>query len=166
LRGYPCILVSDKGTELSSNAILAWQQEHAVKWPHLAPGKPMQNGSVERFNGRLRDECFNGHLFTSLRQARDIIEEWRIDYNTNRPHTSPHGLTSTESQHAPSRDKTGKDSSHVMNEDKSERRSLVIPCASVKSCVFISRACALYSFFCSIEILILRCKGTSRRCPK
>ncbi len=96
LRGYPCMLVSDNGTELTSNAILAWQQEHAVEWHYIAPGKPMQNGFVESFNGRLRDECLNEHLFTNLGEARRIIEDWRIDYNTNRPHTSLNGLTPTE----------------------------------------------------------------------
>ena len=96
LRGYPCMLVSDNGIELTSNAILAWQQEHAVEWHYIAPGKPMQNGFVESFNGRLRDECLNEHVFTNLSEARRIIEEWRIDYNTNRPHTSLNGLTPTE----------------------------------------------------------------------
>jgi putative transposase len=56
----------------------------------------MQNGFVESFNGRLRDECLNEHVFTNLGEARRIIEEWRIDYNTNRPHTSLNGLTPTE----------------------------------------------------------------------
>jgi putative transposase len=60
--------------------------------PHFA----MQNGFVESFNGRLRDECLNEHVFTNLGEARRIIEEWRIDYNTNRPHTSLNGLTPTE----------------------------------------------------------------------
>jgi putative transposase len=96
LRGYPCMLVSDNGTELTSNAILAWQQQHDVERHYIAPGKPMQNGFVESFNGRLRDECLNEHLFTNLKQARQIIEEWRIDYNTARPHSSLNGLTPTE----------------------------------------------------------------------
>ena len=74
-RGYPCMLVSDNGTELTSNAILAWQQEHAVEWHYIAPGKPMQNGFVESFNGRLRDECLNEHVFTNLSEARAIIED-------------------------------------------------------------------------------------------
>jgi len=96
LRSYPCMIVSDNGTELTSNAILAWQQQHDVEWHYIAPGKPMQNGFVESFNGRLRDECLNEHLFTNLNEARHIIEEWRIDYNTNRPHTSLNGLTPIE----------------------------------------------------------------------
>jgi putative transposase len=96
LRNYPCMIVSDNGSKLTSNAILAWQQDRGVEWHYIAPGKPMQNGFVESFNGRLRDECLNEHLFTNLNEARQIIEEWRIDYNTNRPHSSLNGLTPTE----------------------------------------------------------------------
>jgi putative transposase len=95
-RGRPRMIVSDNGTEFTSNAILAWQQEREVEWHYIAPGKPMQNGFVESFNGRLRDECLNEHLFTNLNEVRQIIEAWRIDYNTNRPHTSLNGLTPTE----------------------------------------------------------------------
>lgn len=95
-RGYPCMIVSDNGTELTSNAMLKWQQDRQVEWHYIAPGKPMQNGFVESFNGRLRDECLNEHLFASYRHARELIEEWRIDYNTQRPHTSLEGLTPNE----------------------------------------------------------------------
>ena len=95
-RGYPCMVVSDNGTELTSNAMLKWQQDRQVEWHYIAPGKPMQNGFVESFNGRLRDECLNEHLFSSLPAARQMIEEWRIDYNTERPHTSLNGLTPQE----------------------------------------------------------------------
>jgi putative transposase len=88
LRRYPCMPVSDNGTELTSNAILRWQQNHGVEWHHIVPGKPMQNGSVESFNGRLRDEYLNEHLFTTLNEARQIIEEWRIDYKRASQHPS------------------------------------------------------------------------------
>src|SRR5205085_2944727 len=77
LRHYPRMIVSDNGTELTSNAILAWQQERDVEWHYIAPGKPMQNGFVESFNGRLRDECLNEHLFNNIKDASQIIEEWR-----------------------------------------------------------------------------------------
>ncbi len=87
------MVVSDNGTELTANAILAWQQDRGVEWHYIAPGKPMQNGFVESFNGRLRDECLNEHLFPTLRRARELIDAWRTDYNLNRPHTSLDGLT-------------------------------------------------------------------------
>ena len=96
MRKHPCMVVSDNGTELTSNAILSWQQDRGVEWHYIAPGKPMQNGFVESFNGRLRDECLNEHLFANLRQARQIIETWRTDYNHERPHTSLDGMTPIE----------------------------------------------------------------------
>jgi putative transposase len=96
MRGRPCMIVSDNGTELTSRAMLEWQQERRVEWHYIAPGKPTQNGFIESFNARLRDECLNEQLFNSLAEARQIIEAWRIDYNTKRPHTSLEGLTPTE----------------------------------------------------------------------
>ena len=93
LRGRPVMVVSDNGTELTSHAILRWQEERSVMWHYIAPGKPQQNGFVESFNGRFRDECLNEHLFSSLAAARRIIGAWRTDYNTERPHTSLQGLT-------------------------------------------------------------------------
>ena len=93
LRGYPCLVVSDNGTELTSNAMLKWQEDRQVSWHYIAPGKPMQNGLVESFNGRMREECLNEHLFPSLRHACRMIAAWRGDYNHNRPHSSLAGLT-------------------------------------------------------------------------
>ncbi len=95
-RRRPLMIVSDNGTELTSRAILQWQEDNAVEWHYIAPGKPMQNGFVESLNGRLRDECLNEHLFRSLPTAQQIIEDWRIDYNHTRPHTSLGGLTPSE----------------------------------------------------------------------
>lgn len=95
-RGRPCMIVSDNGTELTSNAILKWQEDAQIEWHYIAPGKPMQNGFVESFIGRLRDECLNEHLFTSYAHARRIINAWRIDYNHQRPHSSLDGLTPME----------------------------------------------------------------------
>ena len=93
MRGYPCLVVSDNGTELASNAILKWQEDRKVGWHYIAPGKPMQNGFVESFNGRMRDECLNEHLFDNLRHARNLVAAWRIDFNHHRPHSGLAGMT-------------------------------------------------------------------------
>ena len=77
---------------MTSHAVFKWAQDRHVEWHYIAPGKPTQNAFVESFNGRLRDECLNEHLFDRLSEARQIIEAWRIDYNINRPHTSLVGL--------------------------------------------------------------------------
>jgi putative transposase len=106
LRGRPCMVVSDNGTELTSNAILKWQENRKVEWHYIAPGKPMQNGLVESFNGRMRDECLNEHLFDSLRHARRLIAAWRDDYNHHRPHTSLDGLAPREFLNRSSKDQT------------------------------------------------------------
>jgi putative transposase len=87
-RGRPKTIVSDNGTELTSNAILSWADQTKVGWHYIAPGKPMQNAFVESFNGRLRDEFLNETLFTSLRQARLALEDWRRDYNPASQHPS------------------------------------------------------------------------------
>jgi putative transposase len=59
-----------------------------MKLHFIAPGKPTQNGHIESFNGKLRDECLNQEWFTSLQEARVVLEAWRTDYNTQRPHSS------------------------------------------------------------------------------
>jgi putative transposase len=86
-RGRPKSIVSDNGTELTSNAILSWTSKASVNWHYIDPGKPVQNAFIESFNGRLRDEFLNETLFTSLMQARQALEEWRCDYNMVRPHS-------------------------------------------------------------------------------
>lgn len=86
-RGKPRTIVSDNGTELTSNAILTWADDSRIGWHYIAPGKPMHNGFVESFNGRLRDELLNETLFRSLPHARVALETWRQDYNTHRPHS-------------------------------------------------------------------------------
>lgn len=86
-RGKPETIVSDNGTEFTSNAILAWSDESKVGWRYIAPGKPQQNGFIESFNGRLRDELLNETLFQSLPHARAVLEAWRCDYNHERPHS-------------------------------------------------------------------------------
>ena len=86
-RGRPDMIVSDNGTEYTSNAILGWADETGVDWHYIAPGKPQQNGINESFNGRLRDELLNETLFRSLPHARAVLEDWRRDYNEVRPHS-------------------------------------------------------------------------------
>ena len=87
-RGKPGVIVSDNGTELTSHAIFAWTREHKIDWHYIMPGKPMQNGYVESFNGKMRDELLNETLFFSLDHARKTIAEWVEDYNTKRPHSA------------------------------------------------------------------------------
>ena len=87
-RSRPAMVVSDNGTELTSMAILRWSKERDVEWHYIAPGKPQQNGFIESFNARLRDECLNETIFTSLAQARSVLAAWRHDYNHHRPHSS------------------------------------------------------------------------------
>jgi putative transposase len=81
---------------MTSMAILKWCQETKVNWHFIAPGKPMQNGFVESFNGSFRDECLNETLFSSLTQARAAITVRKEDYNRNRPHSSLGNITPRE----------------------------------------------------------------------
>jgi putative transposase len=95
-RGRPQTIVSDNGTEFTSLAILKWSQDTGVDWHHIAPGKPTQNAFAESFIGRLRDECLNETLFSSLEEARVLLAAWRDDYNRYRPHSSLGNLTPKE----------------------------------------------------------------------
>jgi putative transposase len=95
-RGRPVAVVSDNGTELTSMAILKWSEERRVDWHYIAPGKPQQNAFVESFIGRLRDECLNETLFSSLPQARAVLAAWRRDYNRTRPHSALGNATPAE----------------------------------------------------------------------
>ena len=101
LRGYPTTIVSENGTELTSMAVLRWTQDRTVGWHYIAPGKPMQNAIVESFNGRLRDECLNETLFTSLRHARAVLASWQRDYNEVRPHSALGGRSPGEASVSP-----------------------------------------------------------------
>ena len=92
-RGKPGMIVSDNGTEFTSNAMLAWAQENRITWHFIAPGKPMQNGFCESFNGRMRDELLNESLFFGLDHARTKIADWADDYNEQRPHSALGYLT-------------------------------------------------------------------------
>ena len=92
-RGRPRTIVSDNGTEFTSNAVLAWCEAEGVAWHYIAPGKPMQNAFCESFNGRMRDELLNDTLFLGLRHARAKLATWAADYNTERPHSGLGHLT-------------------------------------------------------------------------
>lgn len=87
-RGAPGMIVTDNGPEFAGKALDAWAYRRGVKLHFIRPGKPVENAYVESFNGKFRDECLNEHWFTSLAHARDVIEEWRQDYNEVRPHSS------------------------------------------------------------------------------
>jgi putative transposase len=87
-RGKPGMIVSDNGTEFTSNAMLGWAQDNRIVWHFIAPGKPMQNGFCESFNGRMRDELLNESLFLGLDHARETIVRWVTDYNRASEHPS------------------------------------------------------------------------------
>jgi putative transposase len=87
-RGHPKRILTDNGPEFTSKAVDRWAYEHCVEWQFIEPGKPVQNAFVESFNGTMRNECLNEHWFLDLEDARELIEAWRIDYNTERPHSS------------------------------------------------------------------------------
>ena len=82
------MIVSDNGTEFTSNAMLAWAHDNNIVWHFIPPGKPMQNGFCESFNGRMRDELLNESLFLGLDHARTKIATWIDDYNQRRPHSA------------------------------------------------------------------------------
>ena len=112
-RGYPRVIRTDNGSEFTSKAMLNWAYERGVTLRLIEPGKPTQNAFIESFNVRFRDECLNEELrsipagwFLDLADAREIIEAWRIDYNTSRPHSAsgyatPEEFTSSLQGHAP-----------------------------------------------------------------
>ena len=92
-RGLPRIIRTDNGKEFTGKAMLNWAHEQGVTLRLIEPGKPNQNAYIESFNGRLRDECLNEHWFTSLAQARTLIEAWRREYNEERPKKALGGMT-------------------------------------------------------------------------
>jgi putative transposase len=87
-RGYPSAVRTDNGPEFTSRAFIAWAQGHGIRHILIEPGRPMQNGYIESFNGKFRDECLNDHWFQTLHQARSVISAWRQDFNEVRPHSS------------------------------------------------------------------------------
>ena len=88
VRGLPRAFLMDNDSRFTSLRFLRWSREVGVELHFIQPGKPAQNAFAESFNGRLRDECLNENWFTSLAEAREVIEDWRVDYNTRRPHRS------------------------------------------------------------------------------
>jgi transposase InsO family protein len=92
-RGLPKVIRTDNGKEFCGKAMVAWAHERGLHLRLIEPGKPNQNAYVESFNGRLRDECLNEHLFTSLLHARTLIERWRREYNEERPKKALGGMT-------------------------------------------------------------------------
>jgi transposase InsO family protein len=92
-RGRPAMIVSDNGTEFTSNAAIGWAGAAKIDWHYIEPGKPTQNGFVESFNGRMRDELLNETLFFSLAHAKAAIARWAVDFNTCRPHSALGYLT-------------------------------------------------------------------------
>ena len=90
-RGLPNVITTDNGPEFAGRALDEWAYRKGVKLNFIRPGKPIENAYAESFIGRLRDECLNENWFMNLKHARDIIEDWRRDYNEVRPHSSLHG---------------------------------------------------------------------------
>ena len=87
-RGVPEHIRSDNGAEFAANAVRNWLQELGVATLYIEPGSPWENGYVESFIGKLRDELLNGELFDTLAEAKVLVEGWRKDYNHFRPHSS------------------------------------------------------------------------------
>lgn len=92
-RGLPKTITIDNGPEFAGRALDEWAYRKGVKLNFIRPGKPIENAYIESFNGRFRDECLNTNWFLSLKHAREVIEEWRKDYNEVRPHSSLKGAT-------------------------------------------------------------------------
>ena len=87
-RGKPAAIRCDNGPEFTSRHFLIWCEQQQIRLVFIAPGRPMQNGHIESFNGRFRDECLNANWFLTLADARAKIEAWRKEYNSERPHSS------------------------------------------------------------------------------
>jgi len=95
-RGVPEVISVDNGSEFTSKALEQWAYINEVKLHFIHPGKPTENGHIESFNGRLRDEFLNTNIFLSMRDFREKSESWRMDYNNWRPHSSIGNLTPRE----------------------------------------------------------------------
>lgn len=92
LKRYPETITVDNGSEFYSKAMDEWAYKRGVGLDFIRPGRPVENGYIESFNGKLRDECLNVHLFWDIEDAREKLEVWRLDYNNTRPHSALAGL--------------------------------------------------------------------------
>jgi len=88
LHGKPDFIRCDNGSEFIANQLREWLRKSEVKTQYIDPGAPWQNAHIESFHDKLRDECLNSELFFSLAEARAVVEDWRVEYNTVRPHSS------------------------------------------------------------------------------
>ena len=88
VRGCPAYIRSDNGPEFISSAVQRWLEKAGVKTLYIAPGSPWENGYIESFDSRLRDELLNRELFLSIAELRYVVDRWRMDYNHYRPHSS------------------------------------------------------------------------------
>jgi putative transposase len=95
-RGYPAEILTDNGSEFTSMAISEWSYDKKIEHLFIDPGKPIQNAYIESFNGKFRDECLNEHWFKNLYEAREIMEQWRQEYNVARPHSALGYMTPSE----------------------------------------------------------------------
>jgi putative transposase len=95
-RGLPEVITIDNGPEFAGKALDAWAYRKSIKLNFITPGKPVENAYAESFNGRLRDECLNTNWFMNLKHAKNVIEDWRKDYNEVRPHSSLKNMTPME----------------------------------------------------------------------
>ena len=95
-RPLPIAITVDHGTEFTSKTLDEWCHLRGVKLDFIRPGKPTENGFIESFNGRLRDECLNVNEFATLDQVPQVLEAWQHDYNHHQPHGSPCRLTPSE----------------------------------------------------------------------
>ncbi|OSN03077.1 integrase core domain-containing protein, partial [Lonsdalea iberica] len=93
---YPATIRTDQGPEFTCRALDQWAFEHGVELQLIQPGKPTQNGFIESFNGRFRDECLNEHGFSDVSHVRKTISEWRQDYNECRLHSTLNYQTPSE----------------------------------------------------------------------
>ena len=87
-RGIPERIRSDNGPEFVAEELRKWLAKLGTRTLYIEPGSPWENGYCESFNGKLRDECLNGEIFYSLKEAQVVIEKWRVEYNTKRPHSA------------------------------------------------------------------------------